>query len=189
MKRASCRSSGPARPGFTPATSSLSWCSWGLFVSLQPYSSVVGFSAESAGALSSLLASLLCFSTVTYSSAVGLSTKLVPEKELKDWEESQLARDYHLLRAYLEHDVRLLNPSHAAESGQVVRGNIREIEDLLGNPPRPRPHPWRSTSHIVDNLSDWRIYLMDGVEGSVATPSASSPSTSTLVDSSSRLKT
>ena len=77
------------------------------------------------------------------------------EVELRDWEEWQLTQDYHLLKAFLEHDVRALNPASAdGELGHMVRGKMAAIEDLLGGPPASRQHPWRTTSQIFDNLVD-----------------------------------
>lgn len=75
------------------------------------------------------------------------------EEELRDWEEWQLAQDYHFLKTSLEHDVSFLKPDDG-ELGHIVRGHMAAIEDLLEGPPPPRPHPWRTTSQIFDNLVD-----------------------------------
>lgn len=76
------------------------------------------------------------------------------EGELRDWEEWQLAQDYHLLKASLEHDVGVMIPDGDGELGHMLKGKMAAIEDLLGGPPPQRPHPWRSTSQIFDNLVD-----------------------------------
>ena len=76
------------------------------------------------------------------------------ERELRDWEEWQLSQDYHLLKTFLEHDVKVLNPDAVGETERMVVGKMATIEDLLGGPPPPRQHPWRTTSQIFDNLTD-----------------------------------
>ena len=76
------------------------------------------------------------------------------EGELRDWEEWQLAQDYHFLKTILEHDVGIMIPDGGGELGHVLNGRMAAIEDLLGGPPPKQPHPWRSTSRIFDNLVD-----------------------------------
>ena len=76
------------------------------------------------------------------------------EWELRDWEEWQLAQDYHMLKTFLEHDLRFLNPNDDGEFWHMVKGKMADIENLLGGSPPPRRHPWRTTSQIFDNLLD-----------------------------------
>ena len=76
------------------------------------------------------------------------------EEELRDWEEWQLAQDYHLLKTFLEHDLGLLRPDSAREMEHIVRKKTADIEHILGGPPPSRRHPWRTTNQIFDNLSD-----------------------------------
>ena len=72
--------------------------------------------------------------------------------ELRDWEEWQLAQDYHFLKTSLEHDVSFLKPEDDGELGHILRQRMAAIEDLLGGPPPLRKHPWRTTSRLFGNL-------------------------------------
>ena len=76
------------------------------------------------------------------------------ERELRDWEEWQLTQDYHMLRTFLEHDLEFLNPNGDKEFVHTLHGNMAALDDLLGGPPPPRRHPWRTTGQIFDNLAD-----------------------------------
>ena len=72
------------------------------------------------------------------------------EHELKDWAEWQITQDYHFARDSLQHDV-------AENDAETRRSLVRAMEEwghLLGEPPRRRPHPWKSTSEIFRKVEE-----------------------------------
>ena len=82
------------------------------------------------------------------------------EEDLRDWEEWQLAQDYHFLKTSLQYDVRFIGPDNQ-DVEHTVRGELANIERLMGGTPSQRSHPWRTTSQIFDNLEDVKTLAND----------------------------
>lgn len=68
--------------------------------------------------------------------------------ELRDWMEWQLGRDYHFIKDFLQYET-----AASDSSKQNFEDQMKDLNAFMGRPPDKPKFPWKSTGHILCNIS------------------------------------
>lgn len=70
------------------------------------------------------------------------------KSNLRDWMEWQMSRDYHFIKDFLQYETTVTDSSKRNFEEQM-----KDLVAALGCPPKKRKFPWRSTDHILSDIS------------------------------------
>ena len=70
------------------------------------------------------------------------------ESELRDWMEWQMTSDYHFIKDFLQYETTVTDSSKRNFEAQM-----KALIAAMCGPPKKRRFPWRSTGHILSDIS------------------------------------
>ena len=70
------------------------------------------------------------------------------ESELRDWMEWQMTRDYHFIHDFLKYEITVTDSSK-----QNFEAQMKDIVSAMGCSPTKRRFPWKSTGHMLSDIT------------------------------------